>query len=851
MDTTGVSAKGYSRLKSLFWSGYLILVAALSSGLIFAPSLRSGERHDFILYSYLGITRGLALQLLLCPGIFWILYEILSVGINSTPGQSRILAVIRSAWADGSTISRRLFIEVPVPITRRELWTAIWLAAAFAMAFAVFLSQSLGWFKYLPDQHWAQAMVDYGLDWGEPVFSFGGNLLYGFGMQVPLKGPLLPMAALAHLFPIQFRTAATVVLVFLSAALLCWCLGVAIGLKLVYRIVLAGSVALIMTIPAGLSYVLWLIPPRFVTYNFTAVLFSGEATILCLFAAFAFFLIGQQRLLTTNLFACVGFAIGAFAPILSYPSASAYLIPILALYCFGFLMTCESRKEFFWKASVSAIVLTVMLIARVPEFILNLYSYGFAAYFFDFSPEAPASLANSSLLGFFIYYVQDLRGVFSILVALVALATAAYAAKGHLRRFAVAALVCEGGIIAVTTINLWLWRVPARGDYADLAHAPVWCSFLVLSIIIFAMLFDQRLVEWGDLTKSKYSGLIQRAIKSRRWAYVSVLVLAIAGSWLFQMQPGAPSNYPPRQTPLGDLLTDELALAPGLQFRGRLMTVVPADLKGPSNPPIFYDTIKAYRNYLGNDLWVDPLASNVPMLNEFGHFTSPFAFAFSRIFFGKEGDGYERATIVLSRFDLRIARLLGVKMVATDASTIPGGTLVYEGKAGGADLRIFHLDDVNLGQYSPTRTRYIRTATDAIAAIKDADFDPKLDVVVESEVSADLVPATSAHVTVDRGPALVVRATSQSLSLLVLPFEYSHCLEIKVTGGRAVLLPVNLLQIGLLFEKEVEARISYRFGLFQDARCRGDDLRRADNLKLKEALVRNNRGTVIHTQATF
>jgi hypothetical protein len=216
MDTIRVFPKGYSRLKSLFWSAYLILVAALFSGLNFASSLGSSERIAFDLYSYLGITRGLTLQLLLWLGVFGILYEILAIGINSPAGQSRILAVIKSAWDDGSAIARHLFIEIeaPLPITRRELWTAIWLSAAFAMAFAVFLSESLVWFKYLPDHHWAQAMVDYGLDWGEPVFSFGGNLLYSFGMQVPVKGRLLPMEALAHLFPIQFRIAATVVLFF-------------------------------------------------------------------------------------------------------------------------------------------------------------------------------------------------------------------------------------------------------------------------------------------------------------------------------------------------------------------------------------------------------------------------------------------------------------------------------------------------------------------------------------------------------------------------------------------------------------------------------------------------------------
>jgi hypothetical protein len=258
-----------------------------------------------------------------------------------------------------------------------------------------------------------------------------------------------------------------------------------------------------------------------------------------------------------------------------------------------------------------------------------------------------------------------------------------------------------------------------------------------------------------------------------------------------------------------------------------------------------------YRRYLGNDLWVDPLAFNIPMLNEFGHFSSPLTFALARIFFGKDGDEFDRTTVVFSRFDLRIARLLGVKMVATDASTIPGGTFVYGAKAGDTDLRIFRIDDVNLGQYSPIRPRYVRTAADAIAAIKAVDFDPKLDVVVESQVAADLVPATSSGVTVDRGPALIVRATSPNRSLLVLPFEFSHCLEMKVMEGQAQLLPVNLQQTGLLFDDKVEARITYRFGLFQDSRCRGEDHRRADDLRLKEALVQNDRATPTRTRPSL
>jgi hypothetical protein len=838
------SPKPFLKLKSLLWSAYLIPAAVFSAVLILAPWLGLAKQADFVLYRYVGIPRGLTLQLVLWPGIFALLYEILAVGIGSTAGRSRVLTVIKAAWADGSVIAHHLFRAEPTP-TRRERWIAIGLAAAFALAFVVFLSKSLVWFKLLPEQHVNQALLDYGIDWGTPVFAFGGNLLYGFGIQYPLKGQLLPMEGTAHLFPVQFRIAATVALCFLSASLLFWCIGAAIGLKLIYRVVFAGLSALIATVPAGLNYVLWLLPPNFITYNFVAGLWSGEIPILCLFTAFLFFLVGTQNSSTRNLFASAGFATGAFAPILAYPYGSIYVVPILSVYCLALILTCEDRKEFYWKAGVSAVILAVMAMARVPHFISSLYAYAFSPYFFEFSTESPPSFSFNSIAAVFIFYFNDPRGLLSFMIALAASAIAACAAKGALRRLAIAVLACEAAIMIVTTINLVWWRIPFRGDYAELVHAPMVCAYFVLSMIIVAVLLDQRLLQWTVLVRSKYSSLIQSVIHRRKWVYGSFFVAMISGYWVSQIPPATLSDYPPKQTPSANLLIQELALAPGMQFRGRLMTLVPGTLEGPATPPMFYDIVGEYRRYLGNDLWVDPLAFNIPMLNEFSHFSSPLSFVFLRTFFGNEGDAFDRNTVVFTRFDLRIARLAGVKMVATDASTIAGGTIVYETKARDTDLRIFRIDDVNLGQYSPRRPRYARTAADAIASIKAVDFDPKLDVVVESDMVGNLVAATSAVLSVDRGPALVVRAASRNRSLLVLPFEYSHCLEMAVAGGRGQLLPVNLQQIGLLFEGEVEARITYRFGLFQNPRCRSEDLQRADNLKLREALLANSRGTLI------
>ena len=119
--------------------------------------------------------------------------------------------------------------------------------------------------------------------------------------------------------------------------------------------------------------------------------------------------------------------------------------------------------------------------------------------------------------------------------------------------------------------------------------------------------------------------------------------------------------------------------------------------------------------------------------------------------------------------------------------------------------------------------------------MKATNFDPRRDVVIEDELLADLVPADSASITVDAGPELHIRAASHGYSLLALPFEFSHCLRLHARAGTSArLLPVNLQQTGLLFDRQSEVSIEYRYGLFGDVQCRGADLDRANTLHLRE-----------------
>src|SRR5262249_861406 len=156
----------------------------------------------------------------------------------------------------------------------------------------IFLSKTLAWFTFWVDQRWWETMMSYGIDWRAPAFSFGGNLLYSFGIQVPLKGQLLPMeGTAAYWFPVQDRIPATIALCFLATAALFWAIGAAIGLNLICRTMFAGLVALITTIPVGLDYVLPFLPPRFFTHQFALALWWGEAPILLLTTVFLFLLI--------------------------------------------------------------------------------------------------------------------------------------------------------------------------------------------------------------------------------------------------------------------------------------------------------------------------------------------------------------------------------------------------------------------------------------------------------------------------------------------------------------------------------------------------------------------------------
>lgn len=766
----------------------------------------------------------LALILLLC------VYQVLRIGIPRGGAAGAPRAVLQSALTDTGSAFAELTNRAGAGTRKNEWLKAALAAVIFTVAFAIFLSKFAGGFQFFwPfDQIWHQALVDYDALWRTPFASVPANVLYFFDIRLPVNTRSLPVLGLSKLFPPELRVPASYGLLFAGMLALFWTVGVTFGLRPAAATIFAGLVALMATIPSGLDAIFWLLPPNFFTSQFLLATWWGEAPMLTLATIVAFYWVGQYKTVVTNILVSGVFALGCYLAVFAYPAGAIYFIPLIALYCAVFFFTSDGRSEWAWKAVVCAIVAAVVLALKVPQFFVNLYGYTYGSFFLEHLRAPTATLLHDTFAvavrGF------DLRRA---LVFFVAIATAlVMISRGPraLRRFSIAFVACEIAIVAASSVNAVFIGAPLLFSYAETAYSALWGSYFILVCMAVAVVVDRRLALLADMEPGRLVGPLRYGVPHRKAVYFLSLAIVLTAYWFWAPAPKIVA-YPPPETPPVRLLAQELALAPGTPFRGRALTIF-----APEGNVPFHAIALRYAQMFGSDFFVDLLPFGIPTVNESEHWTSPVTFAFLRRFFGREGDSFEKNFFWLDRYNAKIARLVGARMVVSDTE-LHDGTLVHRQSAGGRTLRIYRLDGVNLGQFSPTRPVKIASAAEAIGAIAAENFDPRQDVVVEEDLPSGLLPAHSVSIVTQTGPQLHVRATASGRSLAVLPFEFSHCLRLTGLGGAtaARIVPVNLQQIGLLFDRRADVSIEYRYGVF-DSACRGADIARAKSLRVSEVV---------------
>ncbi|WP_137045782.1 hypothetical protein [Pseudolabrys sp. FHR47] len=339
---------------------------------------------------------------------------------------------------------------------------------------------------------------------------------------------------------------------------------------------------------------------------------------------------------------------------------------------------------------------------------------------------------------------------------------------------------------------------------------------------------------------------------ARRWSTPSArliaAVLAVAlmlGLSFFDRGKRAYANFwltPPRQSPLSEILTREIRVEPGRPYRGIVATYMPM-AKANAGLDWSVSTLndRLLADQLGNghraiDLWY----FGIPTLFIYNQLISPTYFQMVRYFLAAPEDRQRRNVIIVSRVNPDYLRSIGVRYVLTDA---PIRADVHLGRrweiplAHGRTLYLYELTDANLGDASPTRVTVADSAAATVEAMRRPGFDFRRDTVTDSPVEVPLVPATDVSFAYERS-AYRLKARSAGTSLLVLPIQYSRCLEAVPVANTAepVLRRVNILQAGVQFSGRLDMRLRLVNGPLENSWCRLADLKRLRELRIKDAL---------------
>jgi len=223
------------------------------------------------------------------------------------------------------------------------------------------------------------------------------------------------------------------------------------------------------------------------------------------------------------------------------------------------------------------------------------------------------------------------------------------------------------------------------------------------------------------------------------------------------------------------------------------------------------------------------VVGRVPLLNDYSHNLTPTGFLFNSDLLLDENTNQARLRFVFGPRNLMIYEMLGVRFVVLpqDFHFDPGQEVLFVGNEIETGSQIFELPDPNLGNYSPTKILIRRSPRDASALLGSPGFDSRNEVIFEDEFPRTLVAASSGEIRTSSGD-LRITAKSEGVSILLLPLEYSTCLKVdQLDGGKGFLelRRANGLLTALIFDREIDAIVKLRFGLFENPTCRLDDLR--------------------------
>ena len=368
-------------------------------------------------------------------------------------------------------------------------------------------------------------------------------------------------------------------------------------------------------------------------------------------------------------------------------------------------------------------------------------------------------------------------------------------------------------VFAILIIVFDFWRGPA----------PLYFEFVVIPLYaLFAAYFCGRVLErlWRLRGWVLLSGA-DAEIRLVGASIVAILTLAIATS---RSDYGFP--YPPASTEITDIVSRETGLQLGSVYRGRTADMIGRSIARSVDWLDLHGIDGSLAGATGNELRLVGLHYfGIPGLFQYTPTITPFMYAVSSRLLALPGDKQMRNIMVLRDIDPRLLAMLGVRFVITDRAYNGPVTLRATVPIKDRTLFLYEIGKPNVGDYTPTTVRRMTTATEIITRLADQNFDPAREMIADipNDVNG-LVPARNARLTF-LGASLRLQAESDGRSVLLVPLEFSRCLQAQALDyEKPVLFRTDLLETGVLFSGRLDTILTIRTGPFLDPACRLRDL---------------------------
>jgi hypothetical protein len=305
------------------------------------------------------------------------------------------------------------------------------------------------------------------------------------------------------------------------------------------------------------------------------------------------------------------------------------------------------------------------------------------------------------------------------------------------------------------------------------------------------------------------------------------------------------SPFPQPETSITHILKAEAKLIPGEPFRGRVavMTGLSPEVRNHGMAGLIhhFSQLATGNFHDGPGLWQD----DIPTWLEYNRLMSPARFVLQRC------------------YAVPLLRAAGVRFVITDLPipwdiprltsgeakhraelTIPTPSSAQQLLLSSSShstfesfrLHLYELNNPNLGQFSPVEVKEAEDARSLFNTLCLSLSDPDHTVFGAVESAGPLRKASLESFTIARD-GYKVRARSDGSSILLLPIEFSRCLRVVsgLNGPAPRLFRADLALTGVLFERRLNADISFRTGPGDASGCRLQDASDAERMKLRNA----------------